>query len=216
MKKRNISNRLFQLVPGYSGILATCFKERENKMNDELLSLFTSFEEERRLGLLCETSDAFKTKKLLQDETVSGLTFEEELDLLRAENSSGSRKRSKGSTLDDGMTSKLQGPERWTVIPLGDVHCMSFLRVPVDSSPLECCYRIWKELQTTGVVKTKYTQRLIPVEFTCTTQFDDIQKTIHRLLDAHPELFSPLSTSTTDTLSTSCDVSLSSFETVSV
>lgn len=86
-------------------------------------------------------------------------------------------------------------------IQMGDVSCMLFIKFSnkgLLKSPRLIAEKIWKNAMV-GVKPFRYCQRILPIDYTCSTNVNDIKNGMEKIFLSYPDIFSsPLESNSMD------------------
>ena len=171
MKKRKVQN--FELRPGDTGIMLTCFKGREHTISTELMNMISTE---------CEDGIETEANHLVTTSSFSD-AFETELKSLESEKITIYHPIAMGDVKCIVFAKFL---------PKGNDHTENQI-------PLKLATKIWDRALNTGVKHSRYSctfhnetrhgQRLIPIEISCRASPDALMAIWPRFVESHPDIF---------------------------
>lgn len=147
--------------PGIAGVYASCPRSREKQCMDELLNLFTEKIEEYGIKPL-ETKEQEPGKEMSLEESIAA-----ELAELKDEG-----KKNEGQP-------KLVEPIRL------DQECIVFIKLRRPIDPEKFVHDVVADIYNLGTKRTKYTQKLSPVQHSCNATVEELQKLSKKVMERH-------------------------------
>lgn len=147
------------IEPGYSGVYATCLKNKEGQCRKELLALFQEKADE-----YFDMSEVDK-----EDDVDEGLSIEDQI---------------KKEVSELNLTSTVTKKEPLKPINL-DCMCLVFIKTRKPIEPERLVHGIVKELAETKIKRTRVTNKLLPVTYTVSASVEELIKLADKVLKPH-------------------------------
>ena len=145
----------FSVEPGMKGVLISCFRKRESSCVLEVYNLFEQYFDS--LGYSDQSLEFLATDSIENK-------IEKELQELRSKN-----KKTK----------------RFLNISMGDLECLVFIKTSSQLIPSQFVTKILTDSMENGIKKTRYCQRLIPIDATCYANINDLKKTFEAFVEQY-------------------------------
>ena len=149
------------IEPGYSGVYATCLKNKEGQCRKELLALFQEKAE--------EYFDMSQVEGEGEDDDDESLSIEDKI---------------KREVNELNQTTTVTKKEPLKPINL-DCMCLVFIKTRKPIDPERLVYGIVKELAETKVKRTRVTNKLLPVTYTVSASIDQLKLLAEKVLKPH-------------------------------
>ncbi|KAK9761641.1 hypothetical protein K7432_013310 [Basidiobolus ranarum] len=150
----------FQVDPGVFGFFVTCPRHKERACVSEMYAVLSEYAD--KLYSSEKTDTAEESKEEPQE-----ISVEDEIANELAEMKKTAHKDKRFANLNT------------------QVDCVVFIKAKEPVVPTDLAAYILKDLKETGVKKTRFSLRLIPISNTCYANMNDIEATMKKLLAPH-------------------------------
>lgn len=164
--------RAFGVEPGTKGFLVSCFRGREAACVSECYQLLDQYYD-KFYGSSCAEGNPKKRdfSVLIEDE-------------LEAELAEMRKKKDK----------------TFLSLPMGDLQCLAYLRLggkTAQVKPSVFAVQMFESLLQEGKAKARYSQRIIPIDYSCYANLTDFSKLAKVCIEEHFPVVSPSGNATT-------------------
>jgi len=173
-----------RLEPGLKGFIATSSNKDESPCIREVFSLLNEYADRmKNVGEIESSNDEVPDTPTVKEEEEDEDSDDDDLEAALKEECDALTGRDIKPKTEDGTDtstkeSKKIFEKRFVSVDTGVANNI-FVALMSDSiDPCALVYSILKDIKSTGQCKSRYIQRLLPIELTCKAYIDDIQKTL--------------------------------------